>query len=116
MSDWQHGFYKLSPEERRQRLTAALKLPASVSNLLADHASVLGNQLVENYLTDYSLPEGVALKLVVNGQEYQVPMVVEEPSVIAAASNGTAGRQEWRLHCQKAKPGTGWSGGGGTTR
>lgn len=88
MSDWQHGFYKLSPEERRQRLTAALKLPASVSNLLADHASVLGNQLVENYLTDYSLPEGVALKLVVNGQEYQVPMVVEEPSVIAAASNG----------------------------
>lgn len=88
MSDWQHGFYKLSPEKRRQRLTAALKLPASVTALLADHASDLGNQLVENYLTDYSLPEGVALKLVVNGQQYQVPMVVEEPSVIAAASNG----------------------------
>ncbi|WP_283622193.1 hydroxymethylglutaryl-CoA reductase, degradative [Limosilactobacillus avium] len=88
MSDWQHGFYKLSPKERRQRLTTTLKLPVSVSDLLADHTSDLGNQLVENYLTDYSLPEGVALKLVVNGQEYQVPMVVEEPSVIAAASNG----------------------------
>ena len=88
MSDWQHGFYKLSPKERRQRLTTALKLPVSVTDLLSDHASDLGNQLVENYLTDYSLPEGVALKLVVNGQEYQVPMVVEEPSVIAAAANG----------------------------
>lgn len=88
MSDWQHGFYKLSPKERRQRLTTTLKLPVSVSDLLADHTSDLGNQLVENYLTDYSLPEGVALKLVVNGQEYRVPMVVEEPSVIAAASNG----------------------------
>ena len=88
MSDWQHGFYKLSPEERRSRLAMARHLPATVSQLLANQSSQLGDQLVENYLTDYALPEGVVLGLPVNGTDYLVPMVVEEPSVIAAASNG----------------------------
>ena len=88
MSDWQHGFYKLDPQTRRKRLAKGLDLPQSVTALLADHASALGNELVENYLTDYGLPEGVGLNLIVNGQAYAVPMVVDEPSVIAAASNG----------------------------
>lgn len=88
MSNWQHGFYKVDPQMRRQRLAQGLHLPQSVTALLADHASALGNELVENYLTDYGLPEGVGLNLTVNGHEYVVPMVVEEPSVIAAASNG----------------------------
>lgn len=88
MTDWQHGFYKLDPQTRRERLTHGLNLPDSVVKQLAAGASALGNELVENYLTDYSLPEGVGLNLVVNGRQYVVPMVVEEPSVIAAASNG----------------------------
>lgn len=88
MSNWQHGFYKLSTEERRARLSAARHLSTADQQLLSDGSSTLGNQLVENYLTDYRLPEGVGLNLLVNGQEYQVPMAVEEPSVIAAASNG----------------------------
>lgn len=88
MSDWQHGFYKLNPSERRARLSAARHLSNNDQRLLAARSSTLGNQLVENYLTDYGLPEGVALNLLVNGKDYQVPMVVEEPSVIAAASNG----------------------------
>ncbi|MDO4903726.1 MAG: hydroxymethylglutaryl-CoA reductase, degradative [Limosilactobacillus sp.] len=88
MNDWQHGFYKLSPEQRRARLYAARHLSMDDQNVLEERTSTLGDQLVENYLTDYSLPEGVALNLTVNGKEYAVPMVVEEPSVIAAASNG----------------------------
>ncbi|MGM9906822.1 MAG: 3-hydroxy-3-methylglutaryl-CoA reductase, partial [Limosilactobacillus sp.] len=88
MSDWQHGFYRIDPQARRERLAQALHLPQTVTSALADHATTLGNELVENYLTDYSLPEGVGLNLTVNEQEYVVPMVVEEPSVIAAASNG----------------------------
>ncbi len=44
--------------------------------------------LIENYLTTYQLPEGVAVNFRVNGHDYVVPMVTEEPSVIAAASNG----------------------------
>ena len=51
MSDWQHGFYKADPQARRERLTQALHLPQSVTKALADHASTLGNELVENYLT-----------------------------------------------------------------
>lgn len=88
MNDWQHGFYKLTARERRSRLAAVLHLPVTVTDLLTENASALGNQLVENYLTDYPVPEGLALNLLVNGQHYQLPMAVEEPSVIAAASNG----------------------------
>ncbi len=50
-----------------------------------DHAS---GELVENNLTSYPLPEGVVTGLIVNGRRHLVPMVTEEPSVIAAASNG----------------------------
>lgn len=39
-------------------------------------------------MTDYPLPMGLAVNLVVDGVDHIVPMVTEEPSVIAAASNG----------------------------
>jgi hydroxymethylglutaryl-CoA reductase len=43
--------------------------------------------VVENVVGVYALPLGVGLNFVVNGRDYLVPMAVEEPSVIAAASN-----------------------------
>ncbi|PIO84291.1 hydroxymethylglutaryl-CoA reductase, degradative [Loigolactobacillus backii] len=46
------------------------------------------NQLMENQLTLFPLPEGVARQVLVDGEMHDVPMVTEEPSVIAAASNG----------------------------
>ena len=88
MTDWQHGFYKLSADDRRQQLTKARQLSPIEEQVLANTSSDLGDELVENYITDYSLPEGVALNITVNNRQYVVPMVVEEPSVIAAASNG----------------------------
>ncbi len=45
------------------------------------------DKFVENVLGTYALPYGVALNVRVNGRDYVVPMVVEEPSVVAAASN-----------------------------
>ncbi len=42
---------------------------------------------MENVLGTYALPYGVALNVRVNGHDHVVPMVVEEPSVVAAASN-----------------------------
>jgi hydroxymethylglutaryl-CoA reductase len=45
------------------------------------------DKVVENVLGTYALPFGVALNVKVNGKDHLVPMVVEEPSVIAAASN-----------------------------
>ena len=45
------------------------------------------DKVVENVLGVYGLPFGIALNVQVNGIDRLVPMVVEEPSVIAAASN-----------------------------
>lgn len=45
------------------------------------------NLMVENCVGMLSLPVGLGLNFVVNGDEYVVPMCVEEPSIIAAASS-----------------------------
>jgi hydroxymethylglutaryl-CoA reductase len=45
------------------------------------------SQMIENTIGIFSLPLGIATKFVINGKEYLIPMVIEEPSVIAAASN-----------------------------
>jgi hydroxymethylglutaryl-CoA reductase len=84
------GFYRLSIAERR--VLAAERTGLDVAELEA--ALVSGgldaekaDKLVENVLGTYSLPFGLALNVRVNGRDHLVPMVVEEPSVIAAASN-----------------------------
>jgi hydroxymethylglutaryl-CoA reductase len=45
------------------------------------------NQMIENTIGIFSLPLGIATKFMINGKKYLIPMVIEEPSVIAAASN-----------------------------
>ncbi|MDF9444414.1 3-hydroxy-3-methylglutaryl-CoA reductase, partial [Limosilactobacillus mucosae] len=87
-SDWMHGLYRLSDAQRRQIISDRFKLNDDKRELLACNASQLGNQLIENYLTDYRLPEGLVTNLVVNDKTYAVPVVTEEPSVVAAACNG----------------------------
>ncbi len=42
--------------------------------------------MVENCIGKVSLPLGLGLNFIINGEPYQIPMCVEEPSVIAAAS------------------------------
>lgn len=44
--------------------------------------------LIENQISEFELPMGIAQNFVINGQSFLIPMVTEEPSVIAAASNG----------------------------
>ena len=87
--NWQHGFYKRSAQERRNLVKQMCALSDEQFATLENQATSLGDQLVENYVTDYHLPEGLLVGLVVNGREYTMPMVTEEPSVIAAASNGS---------------------------
>lgn len=50
----------------------------------------ISDAMIENFITEYHLPEGLALNYVIDGQEYLIPFVTEEPSVIAAASHGAA--------------------------
>lgn len=45
------------------------------------------DQMIENAIGTLSLPLGIATNFIINGKKYMVPMAIEEPSVIAAASN-----------------------------
>ncbi len=84
-------FYKKSFKEKLDALKEAKaisvkdyeQLKAGILKLPADVAS----EMIENYLMNYELPFGVAMNFVIDGQELLIPMVTEEPSVIAAASN-----------------------------
>jgi hydroxymethylglutaryl-CoA reductase len=87
------GFYNLSPAERRRiaidwaasapeqqaALEAALGAPGGLAMEQAD-------KMVENVIATYGLPLGIATNFVVNGRDILVPMVIEEPSVVAGAS------------------------------
>ena len=44
------------------------------------------NKMIENAISRFSLPLGIATNFRINNTDYLVPMVIEEPSVIAAAS------------------------------
>jgi hydroxymethylglutaryl-CoA reductase len=84
------GFYKLSVAERRALVAerSGVSLDALCSALEAGGIdAATADKLVENVLGTYALPFGLALNVQVNGKDRLVPMVVEEPSVIAAASN-----------------------------
>jgi len=84
------GFYKLSIAERRALVAerSGVSLDTLVAALEAGGIdAATADKLVENVLGTYALPFGLALNVQVNGKDRLVPMVVEEPSVIAAASN-----------------------------
>ena len=84
------AFYRLTVNERRRKLAEALDLsPAEIQALEAADALPLevADIMVENAVATFALPFGVALNFQVNGRDHVIPMVVEEPSVIAAASN-----------------------------
>jgi hydroxymethylglutaryl-CoA reductase len=45
------------------------------------------NKMIENVISTFSLPMGLSLNVLVNGKDYVVPLVVEEPSIVAAQSS-----------------------------
>ncbi len=47
----------------------------------------LADKMVENAIGTFPLPMGLAVNFLINGKDYLIPMALEEPSVIAAASN-----------------------------
>lgn len=82
------GLYRLSPDERRLRIAEATHQPASVLEGAA--GAVLGleraDKMIENVVGIYELPFGIATNFTINGRDYLLPMVVEEPSIVAGAS------------------------------
>lgn len=83
------GFYKYTLKERQQTLLEAGWLDAENLSVLCGDAGLTAFQadhMIENALGIFSLPLGVALNFQVNGRDVIVPMVIEEPSVVAGAS------------------------------
>ena len=83
------GFSKASPAERIEKLAQAGLLSEEGLQTLRDNETLplsLANEMVENVLSTLALPFGLAPGFQIDGKEVQVPMVTEEPSVIAASS------------------------------
>jgi len=85
-------FFEKSRKER-------LDIVANFANLSNEELDILQNnnggisydkadKMVENTIGTFSLPLGIATNFKINGKDYIIPMVIEEPSVIAAASKG----------------------------
>ena len=79
-------FYQMSPAERLDFLDLKSETRQILEETVLDVA--LADNLIENQISEFELPMGLAQNFVIKGKKYLVPMVTEEPSVIAAASNG----------------------------
>jgi hydroxymethylglutaryl-CoA reductase len=83
------NFRALTPAQRLDHIAQAAALTPEEKALLAAPGALgieRANGMVENVIGTFELPLGVAGNFTVNGREYLVPMAVEEPSVVAAAS------------------------------
>lgn len=84
-------FYRLSPQGRLQVLMQEGVITAEDMQEIAGFTGLdadAARNLIENQIGQFALPMGIVRDLEVNGKIYQVPVVTEEPSVVAAASNG----------------------------
>jgi hydroxymethylglutaryl-CoA reductase len=89
MSSRLPGFYRLGVAERRRRILEASGLAESQFAAVDPGALPLevADGMIENVIGTYALPFAVAVNFLVDGEEALVPMAIEEPSVVAAASN-----------------------------
>lgn len=83
------GFSKLTREERFSRLLALGALAPEDIHFLKNGGikeTELADKLIENVIGYFQLPLGVATNFFINGQDYVIPLAVEETSIIAALS------------------------------
>jgi hydroxymethylglutaryl-CoA reductase len=84
------GFYKLSADERRKRIREFADLSEEEVRCLEESGAFADEtvaRMVENHIGTMPIPLGIATGFLINKKDYLVPMAIEEPSVIAAASN-----------------------------
>jgi hydroxymethylglutaryl-CoA reductase len=85
----QRKFYQLTQEERLERLIEEQGLYESDARILSGEEGLSvedADHMIENVIGTFSLPLGIARYFKVNGRAIPVPMVVEEPSIVAGAS------------------------------
>jgi len=82
------GFYKLPVEKRVEFVKKFSDLSEEEVNLFSSSLSIeVADRMIENVLGTFELPLGVAVNFLINGKDFLIPMAIEEPSVVAAASN-----------------------------
>ncbi|MFQ5761671.1 MAG: hydroxymethylglutaryl-CoA reductase, degradative [Candidatus Bathyarchaeia archaeon] len=84
------GFYKLSPSERLAVVRKFANLTDEEVNTIAYPAALplnLADRMIENVIGIMPVPLAVAVNFHINGRDYMIPMAIEEPSVVAAASH-----------------------------
>ena len=84
------GFYKLNPRQRVHLVKQFADLTDEEVSLLQSTGSLdldLANRMIENVVGAFPVPLGIAVNFLINKRDYLIPMAIEEPSVVAAASN-----------------------------
>ena len=87
------GFYKLSLDQRLEHLRQFAGLTEEETALLRAQGALKledADRMVENVIGTMPIPLGVAVNFLINRKDYIIPMAIEEPSVIAAASNAAS--------------------------
>lgn len=82
-------FYKLTPKERVQIVKDFAGLTDEEVETLLSTGSLkleLANRMIENVVGAFPIPLGIAVNFLINGRDYLIPMAIDEPSVVAAAS------------------------------
>ena len=91
------GFYKKKPSERLDYVKKFAKLSDEEAQAIGGYGALgeeTANRMIENVVGTFPLPLGIAANFMVNEKEYMVPMAVEEPSVVAAATHMAKGTRE----------------------
>jgi len=83
------GFYKLSVEERLQIVRQFADLTDEEESTLKNTSALsidIADRMIENVVGVFPVPLGIAVNFLINRRDYLIPMAIEEPSVVAAAS------------------------------
>jgi hydroxymethylglutaryl-CoA reductase len=108
MSSPLSGLYKLDMAERMKRIKEHAGLTdeeaEAISSMVALKKDV-ADRMIENVVGAIQIPLGIGTNFVINGREYAIPMAIEEPSVVAAASNAAKmARKSGGFHAVATRP------------
>ncbi|API92490.1 3-hydroxy-3-methylglutaryl coenzyme A reductase [Virgibacillus pantothenticus] len=84
------GFYKQTVKKRRELLKDVEAFTEETFDIISSKEPLpldTADKMIENVIGTFPLPLGAGLNFLINGKEYVVPMVIEEPSVVASASH-----------------------------
>ncbi|MDE1821709.1 MAG: hydroxymethylglutaryl-CoA reductase, degradative [Euryarchaeota archaeon] len=102
------GFYKKSAEERRKTVLEFAGIEPGAEPAWLPPPGVdrgILERMIENVIGTFPLPLGIATNFRVNGKDYLVPMALEEPSVVAAASHAAKiARGKGGFHAATSRP------------